>query len=147
MNPLRRLLRRGMIVGLLLVALAGIVQPQAAQATHACVVPDNPQHRGLRICETMPARVQFDGRTHLFVVGTDWGIWFSYQRWRGGPWSVWYDFGGEAFHNPPNYYASPIAYVDESGNMLTVAVKGVPFNDWFCKRYLRGQGWGPWHRC
>jgi hypothetical protein len=147
MRPLRRVLRRGLVVGLLLVALAGVLQPQAAEATHACAV-DETGHRGWRICETLPARAKFDNRWHLFVVGTDWAIWYAWQVRPGGPWSTWHTLGGEAWHQTvrhPYQYESPFAAAD--GNSLVVIVEGFPFHDLYCKRYLRGQGWRPWQLC
>jgi len=149
MKSLRRVLRRSLIVGLLLVALVGTLQPQAAKASHGCPI-DETGHRGWFICETHPARVTFEGRRHIFVTGTDYGIWYAWERWRGGPWSTWQPLGGQALHSG-GAYASP--WVETSGYYtLTVNVWGIDLAV-YCKHYNvqsepnNPPGWGPWYEC
>jgi hypothetical protein len=147
MRPLRRVLRRGLIVGLLLVALAGILQPRAAEASHACAV-DETGHRGWRICETMPGRVTYEGRKHIFVVGTDYAIWYAWQRWAGGPYSTWHTLGGQAYHNEyEGIYASVYARLSTYFTpTIYVKVLGTNLN-FYCKSYdFHYPGWSPWYR-
>jgi hypothetical protein len=148
MNALRRGLRRGLIVGLLLVALAGTVQPQPAEASHGCPI-DETGHRGWFICETHPARVTFDGRRHIFVTGTDYGIWYAWERWRGGPWSTWHTLGGEVWHTPTGA-VSPYVWVEAYGGPpeLIVEVWGINLR-YYCQgvrsavRSLESMVWLP----
>jgi hypothetical protein len=122
MNALRRVLRRGLVAGLLLVALAGTLQPQAAQASHACAVSET-GHLGWRICETMPGRATVGGRRHIFVTGTDYAIWYAWQVRPGGPWSTWHSLHGQAYHNPDeNIYAGPVACVMTTNEVVLYVI-------------------------
>jgi hypothetical protein len=147
-RPLHRGLRRGLVVGLLLVALAGIVQPQAAEASHACVVPET-GHLGWRICETNPGRATVGGRRHIFVTGTDYAIWYAWQVRPGGPYSTWHSLHGQAYHNPyDNIYAGPIACVRTTNEViLYVKVLGTDLNFWQRSYHFTGPnppGWSNW---
>jgi hypothetical protein len=79
-RPPHRGLRRGLIVGLMVVALTGAMLPQAAQAHHSTEIApiDWTGHRGYYIRSYGVHTILFQGRLHVFVVGYDDQIWYAW---------------------------------------------------------------------
>ncbi|GAB1689512.1 hypothetical protein [Krasilnikovia sp. M28-CT-15] len=104
--------------------------------------------KGAYICQLGYSTVMYDGRIHVFLVGTDWTIYHTWQTARSAPFvNHWTSLGGKGISEVKAYESTYL-----SRKILEVNVQGTDGN-WWCKdyNYRVVGGWWPsqtgWRRC
>jgi hypothetical protein len=101
---------------------------------------------GYRQCNIAPTEERFDGRRHVFVVGSNRQIYYIWQLWRGGSaYSDWTSLGGQG-------YGRVSTEADDFGRpwmqVKVLGYNGQSFRN-YCKYYWSGtgRGWTQWFGC
>ena len=148
-TPHRRMRQRGLVVGLLTLALSAtlLAWTPSAQAHHDevhdhCGITRG-WYSGLMMCDQdrniyWIDDVTYQGRRHTFVVGSNRQIYYIWQRYAGdNQWSGWRSLGGYGTSKPA---------VLPLGPSLHLQVRGTGHR-WYCKVYAPANGWAPWYGC
>jgi hypothetical protein len=151
MRPLHRVLRRGLLIGLAVLALTGAVVPagSAAQAQAeteeaVCATPIIiGAYQGFHICNMPPLRITYRNRYHYFLPGSDRQVYYIWQRYPGDTvYSGFHSLGGQAYSMvTPSYFGSGIKIYVHGRDPSTHRDRP------YCKVYAPGNGWGPWYGC
>jgi hypothetical protein len=96
---------------------------------------------GYRQCSIAPTEESFDGRRHVFVVGSNRQIYYIWQLRRGGSaYSNWTTLGGQGYSQ---VHAVPV----QTGlNLEVTGYNGSRYRQ-YCKDYRFNVGWKPWFGC
>ncbi|GHC59367.1 hypothetical protein [Streptomyces cinnamoneus] len=128
--------RRALTAGAVALAASGFVGVVATAPAQAstCSVQG---HGGAYICEYGKTTVTFpNGQQQIFVIGTDYAVWTTYN-YENGDWSSWESMSGSA--------RSGVSVTGDRTWEPTITVTGTDGNKWSRHRLDSG-AWTSWTR-
>jgi hypothetical protein len=90
------------------------------------------------ICDYSFTTPPYDGRLHVFLIGTDHAVWHTWdtKAGGGGPMAAWASLGGNA-------RSGVSAFIEDSGRALRIRVLGTDSRNW-CRTYNSPSSRGAW---
>jgi hypothetical protein len=134
---MRRLLAR--LVVAVVVLSASLAVPAAPARAHS--VCDTPYWLpyGQFICLWGMTEVEYDDRLHVFVVGTDYAVWHTWETSVNGPFARWTSLGGVA-RGPVTSWLGE----QDGAKWIAINVLGTT-HSMYCKWYNRPPVTGAWY--
>jgi hypothetical protein len=113
---------------------------EAAAPRSACPITVGGK-RGEFWCGITPTNTTFDGRHHVFLVGSNRQIYYIWQLRPGGSaYSNWTTLGGQGYSR---VHVTPFS---TGINLSVLGFNGSIYRN-YCKEYRVGYGWYPWRGC